>query len=347
MQIQFLKKILQKQNTMNMNKFFSQLIDNLYQKVTTNKTCSLHLEKEELDGIEYSNESFFEFSKHFFDNPEGFYKKSENSSYEFNIAINTEIANYKSCSFPSPYSTSYQENKTCYFKLFDNGISDTLLIFSPGWARPNLNMEINFCEKVQKSGIHCLLPTKPFHQERTPKGFYSGELFISANQLLTVANFRQYVSELRQIVSFYKNTYKKIGIIGMSSGGFQAGLLATVEEIDFYFPIITGAELGSITWKGSLTQFVKQDLLNKNITETQLNKIWAIADQKYLGHKCKAKFIKQYISKFDEIVPTKYQFILNEIYKKPSTFLINSAHTSVFFSLNSIINDMIYEIKQL
>lgn len=38
----------------------------------------------------------------------------------------------------------------------------------------------------------------------------------------------------------------------MSSGGFQAGLLTTVEEVDFYFPFITGAELGGITWNGTL-----------------------------------------------------------------------------------------------
>ena len=38
----------------------------------------------------------------------------------------------------------------------------------------------------------------------------------------------------------------------MSSGGLQAALAADVEEIDFYFPIITGAKLGSITWEGKL-----------------------------------------------------------------------------------------------
>ncbi|MBK7360429.1 MAG: alpha/beta hydrolase family protein [Saprospiraceae bacterium] len=330
-----------------MNKFFSQLIDNLYQKVTNKKSCSLLFEKEEFDGKEYSNDSFHEFSKQYFNWPENFYRKSELPDYLFDIKEINETAKCKSFSFTSPFSTKFQENTNCYYKIFSEGSASTLLIFSPGWARPNLKMEQNFCTKVSKAGIDCILPIKPFHQERTPDGYYSGELFISANQLFTVANFRQYVSELRQIVSYYRSKYEKLGIVGMSSGGFQAGLLATVEELDFYLPFITGAELGGITWNGSLTRFVKKDLLKKNVTEKQLNDIWAIADQKYLGNNCKAKYIKQYISKYDEVVPTKYQLILNDIYKKPPIFYINSAHTSVFFSLNSILADMIKEIKSL
>ncbi|MEI9912628.1 MAG: hypothetical protein WDO71_25110 [Bacteroidota bacterium] len=253
-----------------MNKFISQLIDNLYRKATQKKTCSLIFEKEELDGIEYSNESFHDYSKPFFNSPETFYQKSELGDYLFDIREIEGTQKYKSYSFTSPFSTQFNENKNCYFKLFTQNKSTTLLIFSPGWARPNLKMEVNFCTKVSKAGIDCILPAKPFHQERTPKGFYSGELFISANQLFTVANFRQYVSELRNIVSYYRSKYKKIGIVGMSSGGFQAGLLTTVEDVDFYFPFITGAELGSITWNGNLTKFVKKDLIKKKCNRNSI-----------------------------------------------------------------------------
>jgi hypothetical protein len=330
-----------------MNKFLSQLTDNLYQKCTSKITCSLLFDKEELDGIEYTNAGFYEHTKQFFNNPEKFYRVSEGNDYTFNPQKLYDTNRYSCFSFTSPFSTNFGENKSCYFKLFTASGSTTLLIFSPGWARKNLDIEIDLCSKIAKAGIDCLLPTKPFHQERTPKGFYSGELFISANQLFTVANFRQYVSELRNIVRYYRGKYNKIGFAGMSSGGLQAGLLTTVEEVDFYFPFMTGAELGGITWNGTFTKFVKRDLIKKNITEHSLNKIWAIADQMYLGHNCKAKYIKQYISKYDEVVPINNQLILYEIYKRPPAFYINCAHTSVYFSLNKIIDDMIDEIHLL
>src|SRR4051812_48081775 len=261
-----------------MNKFFSQLADNLYQKCTSKITCSLLYEKEELDGIEYTNTGFYEYTEQFFNNPEEFYLVSESTNYTFHPEKLHNTNKYSLYSFPSPFSTSFQENKSCYFKLFTSPGSTTLLIFSPGWARQNLDIEIELCSKIVKTGIDCLLPTKPFHQERTPKGFYSGELFISANQLFTVANFRQYVSELQNIVRYYRDKYNKIGLAGMSSGGLQAGLLTTVEEVDFYFPFMTGAELGGIAWNGAFTKFVKSDLIKKSVTEEALNKVWAIAD---------------------------------------------------------------------
>jgi hypothetical protein len=220
-----------------MNKFFSQLADNLYQKCTSKITCSLLFDKEEFDSIEYTNEIFYEYTEQFFNNPERFYQLSEHNNYTFNLKKLNDTNRYGFFSFTSPFSTNFEENKNSYFRLFKSQSSTTLLIFSPGWARRNLDIETDLCSKIAKAGIDCLLPTKPFHQERTPKGFYSGELFISANQLFTVANFRQYVSELRNIVRYYRGQYNRIGLTGMSSGGLQAALLTTVEEVDFFSPL--------------------------------------------------------------------------------------------------------------
>lgn len=329
-----------------MTKYFSASIDKVYQLFTNRKTCSLLLDKEIFDGVEYKSDEFFKYSQNYFNKPELFYKKSEKEDFVFELNKIQKIGNKTNYSFPTPYLSDFNENNTAFFKLFSENNSKTLLIFSPGWARPNLKLEEKICRKFLNKGIDCVLPTKPFHQERTPDGFYSGELFISANQLLTVANFRQYVAELRNIVDYYREKYVNVGIVGMSSGGFQAGLLTNTEEVDFYFPFITGAELGSITWDGSLTRFTRKDLEEKGVNRETLNKIWAIADQKYLGHNCKAKYIKQYISRFDNVVPTEYQFLLNKIYGSPK-YVISSAHTSVFFKLNDVINDMVTEIQKI
>jgi hypothetical protein len=330
-----------------MNRFFSQFVDRGYQKLAVAKTCALVLDREELDGVAYDPSSFFQYSKQFFDRPEFFYKRSQYDDYVFDPVVLRKTEHHKLYAFMSPFDSLYRENAKGYFRLFDTAKSDTLLIFSPGWARPNLKLEEKICMKFSEAGIDCLLPTKPYHQERTPKGFYSGELFINANQLFSVSNFRQYVAELRNVVSHYRKQYHKVGIVGMSSGGFQAGLLATVEELDFYFPFMTAAELGSTAWNTSLAKYIKRDLQKKKVTEEQLNQMWAITDQKYLGHNCKAKYVKQYVSKYDNLIPTKYQMKLNEVYKRPKTYYIKSAHISVFFRLNTIVADMIKEVKAL
>ncbi|QEC68312.1 abhydrolase domain-containing 18 [Panacibacter ginsenosidivorans] len=218
--------------------------------------------------------------------------------------------------------------------------ADTIIIFVPGWARANLEAEEGMCRQFLKTGIDTCLITKPFHQERKAINTFSGELFISGNVFLTVMNFRQLVAELRLLIHEFRKKYKNICLLGMSSGGFQTALAADVEEVDFYFPVITGAKLGSITWEGKLSRFVKKDVIKKGISEDQLNQVWAIADQEYLGHNCKAKHVKQFISLYDEIVPTKYQYMLWEIYHNPPSYEMQCGHVSVVFYFKRIVQEI-------
>jgi hypothetical protein len=122
---------------------------------------------------------------------------------------------------------------------------------------------------------------------------------------LTIKNFQQFVAEIRFLLQHFRTKYKYIGLIGLSSGGFQTGLALDTEYADFYFPVITGARLGSIAWNGTLSVFLREQVSQKGLTESDLNKVWAIADQYYLGHNCKAKYIKQFLSLYDEVVPVR------------------------------------------
>lgn len=208
--------------------------------------------------------------------------------------------------------------------------SGVLLLFSPGWARPNLRLEKEFCARLMNSGIDAGLLCVPYHQERAAGGSYSGEYFISPHVLLTVENFRQYVAEIRLLVQYMRRHYDYVGIIGMSSGGFQAGLAITVEEVDFYFPLITGASM----------------LIDKGFDENGLNKVWAVADLFHVGRHTKAAYIKQYISLYDEVVPTCYQYLLWEIYNRPEKMELECAHVSIAFFMNKVADDMVEFIKR-
>jgi hypothetical protein len=159
-------------------------------------------------------------------------------------------------------------------------------------------------------------------------------------------NFRQFVAEIRFLIHHFRKKYKRIGIIGMSSGGFQAGLTINVEPVDFYFPIITAAKLGTLTWQSIFTRYIKQELITKGIDEDQLNKAWAITDQLYLGHNCKAKYIQQFISLYDEAVATKCQYLLNDIYHHPDTVEMKCGHSSVIFYFHTIAREIIQSVRE-
>jgi len=322
------------------------LLDRMYDHLTIKRKCSVVLQDDFFDNKRYSIDEFFNYVQPFFNKPELFYTTpsslSENDIQESVANINNETV-FK---YPSPAITNWNENNTAFFKLFSKqNNADTLLLFAPGWARKDLDAESKFCRQLLKSGIDSCLLVKPFHQQRTPWNLYSGELFISAHIFLTIMNFRQLVAEIRFLVNHFKKQYKRIGIIGMSSGGFQAGLAIDVDPVDFYFPIITAAKLGTVTWQSIFTQYIKKDLVQRGIDEEQLNKAWAITDQLYLGHNCKAKHIKQFISLYDEAVPTKYQYLLNDIYNNPPVVEMKCAHNSVIFYFDKIAKEIIKAVN--
>lgn len=322
------------------------LADQLYDYLTIKRKCSVSLADDLFDNRQFSIDEFSHSVQPFFNNPELFYTALTPPAEDAVVRSSTNLPHETVFSYPSPATTNWEKNNTAFFKLFSNNkANDTLLLFAPGWARKNLNAESTICRQLLKNGIDSCLLIKPFHQQRTPPDHYSGELFISPHIFLTIMNFRQFVAEIRFLLQYFRKQYRHIGIIGMSSGGFQAGLALDVEPADFYFPIITGARLGTLTWQSIFTKYIRQSFIEQGIDEAQLNKAWAITDQYYLGHNCKAKYIKQFISLYDEAVPTKYQFLLNDIYNNPDKVEMKCAHLSVIFYFDRIAKEIIKAIK--
>jgi hypothetical protein len=331
---------------MNISAVFFPLADQVYDYFTTKRRCSVQLPADLFDDREYSIDEFYNNVQPLFDRPECFYTALSKPSEKEIERLYTNQNNETVFSYPSPAVTKWKENNKAFFKLFSNGKhAETLLLFAPGWARKNLVKETGFCQQLLKYEIDSCLLVKPFHQERTPAGLYSGELFISAHVFLTIMNFRQFVAEIRFLLNYFRTQYKYIGIIGISSGGFQAGLAVDVEPVDFYFPVITGAKLGTLAWNSIFTKFVKKDLIKKGIDEEQLNKAWAIADQLYLGHNCKAKHIKQFISLYDEAVCTQHQYLLNDLYNNSDLVEMKCGHSSVVFYFDKIAKEIARTVK--
>ena len=340
-----------------LHKFFSDCVDNLYYLQANKKTCNIFLKDELFDGNKYTIDEFYEKNKFYYDRPGEFYKEFSypgslnlDDGFHFNALDkhHAEKYPYLPYVFDSPVKTKWEETNLVPFRWFCNKErkSRILLLFSSGWARPNLNLEKFFCAYLQKNGIDAGLMSVPYHQERAPQGSYSGEYFISSNVFWTATNFRHYVAEIRLLIQYMRNQYDYIGIIGMSCGGFSAGIAVNVEKVDFYFPLITGAQLGSIIWESKITSFVKRDLIKKGIDQTNANKVLAIGDQLFLGRNSKAHYIKQYISLYDKIVPTKYQYLLWEVYNKPEKLELECGHISIAFFMKKVADDITDYVKK-
>lgn len=320
----------------------------LYYTLNKEKTCSRILDHDLFDGKEYTIDRFYDEYKIYFDKPWEFYK-----DYKYNNVINLRDGiHYKEKIFPkvpkrmmlfdSPIKTAWNETNLVPFKWFsdERKRSDIILLFAPGWGRRSQSVEEQMCYRLQRHGIDAGLMTVPYQQARTPSGAYTGEYFISANMFWTIANFRHFVAEIRLLVQYMRHHYDYVGLIGWSSGGFQTVLASNCEEVDFLFSLATGCQLGSITWHGLITKFVRKDLESKGVNEDSLNKVWSITDEIHLARHCKAKYRKNYIALYDKVIPPEFQFKMWDVLGKSDKTELHCSHYSSYFVVNTVIDDM-------
>jgi hypothetical protein len=338
-------------------KAFARSFDHAYFRLKPKKNSVLVPEYDRLDGKAYTPDAFYDQMKVYFDNPCAFYQdfggagalNLRDGVHPNQRRTRGSIFPAKAMLFDSPVTTLWQENNLVPFKWYRHSSkrSEVMLLFVPGWGRSNQAIEEMMCAQLQQLGIDAGLLTKPYHQARTPAGSYSGEYFVSANIFWTVANFRQLVAEIRQLVQYMRNHYKYVGLFGMSSGGFQSCLAANCEPVDFLFPFMTGSPTGSVVWNGIATQHVRLSLMERGVDEATLNKVWSIIDPGVLAHHCKAVHRKHYITIYDELVATEYQYRLWEALGKADKLELPTAHYSGGLMARRVISDVARFVNEL
>lgn len=332
----------------------SQVFDQLYYATKRKNKRQPPPDRDQIDGRSYSPEAFHEQTRRYFDDPCAFYRdfshgeppKLRQATHPRQDAGKLKPAE-TGMLFDSPISTDYPENDLVPFRWFSDPKrrSKAIILFVPGWGRTSQGVERIMCERFWRGGIDAGLLTKPFHQARAPEGTVSGELFLSANFLWTVASFRQLVAELRVLIQTMRRHYDYIGLFGMSSGGFQACLAANCEPVDFLFPFMSGAPTGSVAWHGMATQYVKRGLVERGLTEQMLNLAWRIIDPGFLGYHCRAVHRRHYVTLYDEIVKTEYQYELWQSLGCADKRELRVAHYSAGLMALNVVDDAVEYMK--
>ncbi|MDF2692323.1 MAG: hypothetical protein K0S65_706 [Labilithrix sp.] len=99
-------------------------------------------------------------------------------------------------------------------------------------------------EWLLRRGLDVVLPVLPLHAGRA--GSHRGApAFPSSDPRLTNEGFRQAVTDIRSLVRWLRERgASKVGVMGMSLGGYTSALTATVtSDIDFVMPMIPLASI--------------------------------------------------------------------------------------------------------
>lgn len=168
-------------------------------------------------------------------------------------------------SFPSAIATPYAENNTVhgrYYAQTGTAQRPTVLVL-PGWLTNGYSFyEKTLISAILQEGCHAMLMALPYHMQRTPSGCYSGEYAVSADLKRNVEGLRQGVSDARALISWLQERQTgPIGALGISLGGWVAGLAATCEaDLDFVILAEPAVDPANMLWGTSLCRYLRRHL---------------------------------------------------------------------------------------
>jgi pimeloyl-ACP methyl ester carboxylesterase len=134
--------------------------------------------------------------------------------------------------------------------------------------------------RLERAGFDVVLFTLPFHGARVRLGRGAVPEFPGEDPRLNVEGFRQAVFDLQNLTQFLlERGHPRVGLIGMSLGGYLAALTATVEpRLDFVVPVIPLSSLGDFAREqGSLSPIADEAAAQHALLESIYRRVSPIA----------------------------------------------------------------------
>ncbi|KAF2956667.1 alpha/beta hydrolase [Marinitoga sp. 38H-ov] len=155
----------------------------------------------------------------------------------------------------SNFPCEYPESSKIPLYIY-NANSDKTLLFIHGLGTKNLKYLKWFPENFAKNGYNSALMILPYHFDRTPKGYKSGELFLSTtNNEILRSRFEHSVVDTLTTLNYLKERFsKKLFLMGFSFGGMVSTIAASLrDDIKGLSLAVTGGNFYHITWKSFVT----------------------------------------------------------------------------------------------
>lgn len=172
-------------------------------------------------------------------------------------------------SWRSPIETSFPANNIARVELFPS---------RNGWNAPTVLMlhallsatRIGYRRRAayfNALGWNACFVHLPYHYSRVPRGYWNGELAITANLIRNAEGLRQGVVELRQLMAALRRCgCPEFGILGTSYGGWIGALVAMVER-DFRFVALMApiVNVEHAIWENPATRLMRHHLRRARI----------------------------------------------------------------------------------
>lgn len=183
--------------------------------------------------------------------------------------------------FPSVMPTpEYPQNQTVHAEVLVPRYAAAQMpavIILHSWGVQKPDIETSLARSLTRRGLVTAVMTLPYHIQRTPAGYLSGELMIVPDVSHMRDTMRQAALDVRKLVDWLQEqpqiAQDRIGVVGISLGAIIGALVLGVEpRLKAGVLVLGGANLAHVLWRSPLTMNVRGELRSRGIGYEQLRR---------------------------------------------------------------------------
>ena len=178
-------------------------------------------------------------------------------------------ANGATITWRSPIETRFPRNNTAradFFPCARGKTAPTVIMLHALMSATHIGYH-RWAARFSELGWNACFVHLPYHYSRVPRGYWNGELAITADLIRNAEGLRQGVIEARQLIgALRKHGCSEFGILGTSYGGWIGALLAMVErDLRFVALMCPIVNVEHAIWQNPGTAFMRRELRRAKI----------------------------------------------------------------------------------
>src|SRR5205807_6614344 len=186
---------------------------------------------------------------------------------DLGTAIKNE--NATTISWRSPVQTPFEQNNVSradFFATAQGKTAPTLFMLHALMSATHIGYR-RWAARFNQLGWNACFVHLPYHYSRVPRGYWNGELAITADLIRNAEGLRQGVMEVRQLIATLREQgCREFGILGTSYGGWIGALLAMVErDLRFVALMCPIVNVEHAIWQNPGTAFMRRELRRAKI----------------------------------------------------------------------------------
>jgi dienelactone hydrolase len=234
--------------------------------------------------------------------------------------------------FPSPVRSPWARNNTVHGRFFpvaEEWSSRPAVLLLHGW-----NAEIGYrtlfpylARRLNAAGVNALMYELPYHSQRKPRERGSATNFLSGDLLHVIQAVHQALADARALVAWLgEQGCERVGVWGISLGGWLAGLLACEDSnLSFAVMMTPVARMDRVIAELDFCRPIRRSLRSQSIHLEPLN---LVAHQPKLP----AENILVVASEHDLFAPIETIEELCQTWRWPELWRPRHGHISVLMS---------------